>query len=149
MAAAATGGAATTTAMATGGGGGYGGEYYGGYTLPPAAHSGPGKRKRNAARDALPLSHCGPQSVDEAWREHTHRVNCARQQAEAEGLVFQQSIHSASGYKGVAINRLPQRDKDRPRPYQGYVVRGDKKVPLGYTPLASRLHPLSLSATPP
>ena len=62
--------------------------------LPPAAHSGPGKRKRNAARDALPLSHCGPQSVDEAWREHTHRVNCARQQAEAEGLVLKTVMYT-------------------------------------------------------
>ena len=81
-------------------------------SLQPAMHSlmptGHGKRKHSATHGgALPLSPCGPQSVEEAWREHHRRVTSARQPAEAEGLVLHRSAHSASGYRGGAINKLP------------------------------------------
>ena len=106
-----------------------------GYALAPARPKGR-KRKQSAARSTahgnqLAYASYGPLSVEEAWRDHHQRVTSAREQAEAEGLVFQRSAQSASGYKGVAINKLPHGEKDRPRPYQGYVVRGEKKMHLG------------------
>ena len=106
-----------------------------GYALAPARPKGR-KRKQSAARSTAhgnqsAYASYGPLSVEEAWRDHHQRVTSARQQAEAEGLVFQRSAQSASGYKGVAINKLPHGEKDRPRPYQGYVVRGEKKMHLG------------------
>ena len=113
------------------------GEVAPGYALASAAPKGRRWKQQSAARSDAHGNHwqCthGPLSVDEAWRDQDHqdRVTSARQQAEAEGLVLQSSAQSASGYKGVAINKLPHGEKDRPRPYQAYVVRGEKKMHLG------------------
>ena len=112
------------------------GETAPGYALAPALGPKGRKRKQSLARsdahsNEFAYASYGPLSVEEAWRDHHQRVTSARQQAEAEGLVFQRSAQSASGYKGVAINKLPHGEKDRPRPYQGYVVRGEKKMHLG------------------
>ena len=112
------------------------GEVAPGYALASAAPKGR-RRKQSAARSDAHGNHWqwthGPLSVEEAWRDQHYqdRVTEARQQAEAEGLVLQSSAQSASGYKGVAINKLPHAEKGRPRPYQAYVVRGEKKMHLG------------------
>ena len=42
---------------------------------------------------ALPLSPCGPPSVEEAWREHHQRTRAM------EGMVLHRSAHSAYGYE--------------------------------------------------
>lgn len=110
------------------------GEVAPGYALASAAEGR--RQKQIAARSNAHGNHWqwahGPLSVEEAlWPDHQDRVTFARQQAEAEGLVLQRSAQSASGYKGVAINKLPHGEKDRPRPYQAYVVRGEKKMHLG------------------
>lgn len=111
------------------------GEIAPGYALAPAPPKGRKRKQSAGRRDAhgnqLVYASYSPLSIEEAWRDHHQRVTSARQQAEAEGLVLQRSAQSASGYKGVAINKLPHGEKDRPRPYQGYVVRAEKKMHLG------------------
>ena len=112
-------------------------------SLQPAMHSlmptGHGKRKHSATHGgALPLSLCGPQSVEEAWREHHQRVTSARQPAEAEGLVLHRSAHSASGNRGEAINRLPHGARpmmDRPvSGMMGEPRRCSMTMPPGFGP---------------